>query len=95
MGFNQRELLLLYNSIDLPTLTYCCSVWGGAAKGTFGRVDAVQRNGIISSYIPIAQIIKNADERLYDCIAKLGSHTTHASPRDPYEVQLRQLSPAI
>ena len=29
IGFSIREVTLLYKALVLPTLTYCCSVWGG------------------------------------------------------------------
>ena len=30
-GFSIPELTLLYKALVLPTLTYCCSVWGGTS----------------------------------------------------------------
>ena len=43
IGFSIRELTLLYKSLVLPTLTYCCSVWGGTSDENLRKIDRVQQ----------------------------------------------------
>ena len=67
-GFSIRELTLLYKARVLPTLTYCCSVWGGTSDENLRKIDRVQskavRLGIINEYTPIKDIIRISDEKL-------------------------------
>ena len=69
IGFSIRELTLLYKALVLPTLTYCCSVWGGTSDENLRNIDRVQskavRLGIINEYTPIKDIIRISDEKLY------------------------------
>ena len=68
IGFSIRELTLLYRALELPTLTYCCSVWGGTSDENLRKIDRVQskavRLGIINEYTPIKDIIRISDEKL-------------------------------
>ena len=67
--FSIRELTLFYKALVLPTLTYCCSVWGGTSDETLRKIDRVQskavRLGISNEYTPIKDIIQISDEKLY------------------------------
>ena len=68
-GSSFRESTLLYKALVLPTLTYCCSVWGGTSDENLRKIDRVQskavRLGIIIEYTPTKDIIRIADEKLY------------------------------
>ena len=69
IGFSIRELTLLYKALVLPTLTYCCSVWGGTSDENLRKIDRVQsrvvRLGIINEYTPIKNIIRISDKKLH------------------------------
>ena len=69
IGFSIRELTLLYKALVLPTLTYCCSVWGGTSDEDFRKTDRVQSKAvrlvIINEYTPIKDIIRISVEKLY------------------------------
>ena len=82
IGFSIRELTLLYNALVLPTLTYCCSVWGGTSDENLRKIDRVQskavRLGIINEYTPIKDINRISDEKLYRQILDQGeNHVLH------------------
>ena len=82
IGFSVRELTLLYKALVLPTLTYCCSVWGGTSGENLRKIDRVQskavRLGIINEYTPIKDIIRTSDEELYRQILDQGeNHVLH------------------
>ena len=57
IGFSIRELTILYKALVLPTLSYCCSVWGRTTDENLRKIDGVQskavRLGIINEYTPI------------------------------------------
>ena len=78
IGFSIRELTLLYRALVLPTLTYCCSVWGGTSDENLRKIDSVQskavRLGIINEYTPIKDIIRISDEKLYRQILDQGEN---------------------
>ena len=81
--FSIRELTILYKVLVLPTLTYCCSVWGGTSDENLLKIDRVQskavRLGIISEYTPIKDIIRISDKKLYRQILDQGrNHVLHA-----------------
>ena len=69
IGFSIREVTLLYKALVLPTLTYCCSVWGGTSDENFRNIDRVQSKavclGIINQYTPIKNIIRISGKKLY------------------------------
>ena len=46
IGFSIRELILLYRARVLPTLTYCCSVWGGTSDENLRKIDRVQSKAV-------------------------------------------------
>ena len=80
--FSIRELTLLHKALVLPTLTYCCSVWGGTSHENLRKIDRVQskavRLGIINEYTPIKNIIRISDEKLYRQILDQGeNHVLH------------------
>ena len=82
IGFPILELTLLYRALVLPTLTSCCSVWGGASHENLRKIDRVQskaiRLGIINEYTPIKDIIRISDEKLYRQILDQGeNHVLH------------------
>ena len=78
IGFPIRELILLYKALVLPTLTYCCSVWGGTSDENLQMFDRVQskpvRFGIINEYTPVKNIIRISDEKLYKQILDQGEN---------------------
>ena len=81
-GFSIRELTLLYKALVLPTLTYCCSVWGRTSDENLRKIDRIQskavRSGIINEYTPIKDIIRISDEKLYRQILGQGeNHVLH------------------
>ena len=69
IGFSIREPKLLHKALVLPTLTYCCSVWGGTSDENRREIDRVQskavRLGIINEYTPIKDTIRISDKKLY------------------------------
>ena len=82
IGFSIRELTLLYKALVLPTLTYCCSVWGGTSDENFRKIDRVQSNavrlGIINEYTPKKDFIRISGEKLYRQIVEQGeNHVLH------------------
>ena len=82
IGFSVPELTFLYKALVLLTLTYCCSVWAGTSDENLRKIDRVQsiavRLGIINKYIPIEDIIRISDEKLYRQILDQGkNHVFH------------------
>ena len=80
--FSIRELTLLYKAVVLPTLTYCCSVWGETSDENLRKSDRVQPKavclGIINEYTPIKDIIRVSDENFYRQILDQGeNHVLH------------------
>ena len=82
IGFSTRELTLLYEALVLPTLTYCCSVWGGTSDENLRKINRVEskavRLGIINEYTPMKDIIRISDKKLYRQILDQGkNHVFH------------------
>ena len=80
-GFSIRELTLLYKALILPTLTYCCSVWGGTSDENLRKIDSFQSKAVrlgIIEYTPIKDIIRISDRKLYRQILDQGeNHILH------------------
>lgn len=78
LGFTKQELILLYKSLVLSSLTYCASVWGGAASCHLDKIDNVQRKavrlGLISTFVPIMTHISISDSKIYQQIMNDNSH---------------------
>ena len=77
-GFSIRELTLLHKALVLPTLKFCCSIWGGTSDENLRKIDRLQskadRLGIINEYTPIKDIIRISDGRLYRQILDQGKN---------------------
>ena len=91
IGFSIRELTLLYKALELPTLTYCCSIRGGTSDENLRKIDRVQskaiRLGIINEYTPMKDIIRISDKKLYRQIFdQRENHVLHEIlPKEPQE----------
>ena len=76
--FSIRELTLLHKALVLPTLKFCCSVWGGTSVENLRKIDRLQskadRLGIINEYTPIKDIIRISDGKLYRQILDQGEN---------------------
>ena len=77
-GYKYHDLNLLLNSLVLPKLTYCCTVWGGCSASLLGKIDRLQkrakRMGFTTNYIPIKEVIASKDKELYHKILKEPHH---------------------
>ena len=71
-GYFRGELEIIYNSLVLGTLKYGICVWGGISSSLVERINSVQRLarrlGIIHTFTPIQNHIREADERLLSSI---------------------------
>ena len=101
IGFSNRELTLLYKALVLPTLTYCCSVWGGTSDENLRKIDRVQskavRLGIINEYTPIKDIIRISDEKLYrQILDQRENHVLHTfqTPKNKTETDRFKFHPS-
>lgn len=76
LNYTHVELELLYDALVKSRLSYCASVWGGTFAYLLDRIDRVQRKavrfGIIRQYEPIRDVIRNADQTLYQAITTSG-----------------------
>ena len=77
LGYSKIELSYLYQSLVTTVMTYCCSVWGGAANYLLDELDGCQKKavrfGFIDNFKPIRQHIKESDQRIFDEMINIGT----------------------
>lgn len=102
LNYTRTEIQMLYDSLVVSRMRYGLPVWAGTAKGNLQKIDGVQRKakrmGLINTYIPIEEIARAEDEKLFNFISRNGRHplSDYIPKRTEYSnLRLRQRRAAV
>lgn len=68
LGYDKSDIQHLYQSLVMPLLEYCCTVWGAATDTALRKIDSLQRKavrmGLLTTFKSIFDILAEADNKL-------------------------------
>ena len=72
LGYSEADHDVLFKSLIISKLVYCCSVWGDCRKGSLERINKFQfkalRRGLCGRCVPIEERIRQRDAHTFAVI---------------------------